>query len=524
VNQGLQILAVGGLLAGAVAASLAAHRLRLPALLLFLAIGMAAGSDGAGWISFDDYEVARQIGVISLAVILFDGGLTAGWTQIKSVIGPSLCLSIGGTVLVAVATAAGALALFGLSPLQALLLGSVMASTDSAAVFGVLRGSTLRPRLRRTLEGEAGFNDPVALVLVLGFMDWISNPDYNLVDMVVLGARELVLGALCGYLVGRTAVSAFSRLRPPSSGLFPVASLAVAALAFGLADTLQGSGFLAVYLAGLILGDAPIPGRQTIAVFHDGMAWVAQIGLFLALGLLVFPSQLGAVAPEGIALGLVLVLVARPLATLLATIGRGFSLPERAVLSWAGLRGAAPVVFATFPVAAGVPGSQALFNIVFFAVVISTLLQGTTFEPLARAFDLTAQAPPLPRRFVEYGGSRAMGVEFMEYPVTDVDAVVGRRVRDLGLPSGSTLAVVVRGEEAVPPAESTRLNAGDTLHLVVREQTVGPMAGLIEHLRAGSARPVERARGDGTPATAERSSWLVRLIRPPARGQSGRTR
>jgi cell volume regulation protein A len=319
--------------------------------------------------------------------------------------------------------------------------------------------------------------------------------------------------------------------------LFPVASVAVAALAFGLADTLHGSGFLAVYLAGLILGDAPIPGRQTIAIFHDGIAWVAQIGLFLTLGLLVFPSQLGAIAPAGIALGLFLVLIARPLATIAATIGRGFTVPERIVLSWAGLRGAAPVVFATFPVAAGIPGSQDLFNIVFFAVVVSTLLQGTTFERLARAFGLTEQAPPLPRQLVEFGGSRRLGVELMEYPVTDRDAVVGRRVRDLGLPSGSTLAVVVRGDEAVPPAGSTRLNAGDTLHLVVREQTAGPVAGLIEQLQAGDARQVEGAREGGATnpadwswsstrdfaATAARSSWMVRLIRPPARARSGRT-
>jgi cell volume regulation protein A len=368
-------------------------------------------------------------------------------------------------------------------------------------------------------------------------MEQIVHPGYSLADMVAMGARELVLGGLCGLLVGRLAGVAFSRLRPPSSGLFPVASLAVAALAFGLADTLQGSGFLAVYLAGLILGDAPIPGRQTIGVFHDGVAWVAQTGLFLALGLLVFPSQLLAVAPEGIALGLFVVLVARPLATMAATMRQGFSTAERVVLSWAGLRGAAPVVFATFPVAAGVPGSQALFNIVFFAVVVSTLLQGMTFEPLARALGLTAQAPPLPRPLVEFGGSRRLGVELVEYPVTDMDSVVGRRVRDLRLPLGSSLAVVVRGDEAVPPAESTRLNAGDTLHLVVREQAAGTVAGLIERLRAGDASSVGEAHpGDpassqwsmrrilGLGVTGARASRVLRLIRPPAPVRSGRRR
>jgi cell volume regulation protein A len=532
VDQGLQILAIGGLLAGAVASSLAAARLRLPSLLLFLAIGMAAGSDGAGWIAFDNFEVARQIGVIALALILFDGGLAAGWTEIRSVLRPSLCLAIGGTVLVAVATGLGAMALFRFSPLQALLLGSIIASTDSAAVFGLLRGSTLNRRLRRTLEGEAGFNDPVALVLVLGFMERITHPGYGVADMVLLGARELVIGAFCGFLVGRGAAVAFSRLRPPTSGLFPVASLAVAALAFGAADTFHGSGFLAVYLAGLLLGDAPIPGRQTIGVFHDGVAWISQVGLFLALGLLVFPSQLAEVAPEGVALGLFVVLVARPLATLVATMRGGFSRAERIVLSWAGLRGAAPVVFATFPVAAGLPGSRGIFNIVFFAVVVSTLLQGLTFEPLARALGLTAQAPPLPRQLVEFGGARRLGVELVEYPVSDMDAVVGRRVRDLNLPQGSTLAVVVRGDAAVPPAGSTRLNAGDTLHLVVREQAAGPVAELIERLRAGDVRTSEGTR-EGSLAQPDSwwralrlgvtgalpPAWVLRQIRRPARVQ-----
>jgi cell volume regulation protein A len=531
--EGLQILAVGGLLAGAVAASLAAARLRFPSLLLFLAIGMAAGSDGAGWITFDNYEVARQIGVISLALILFDGGLAAGWTQIRSVLGTSLRLAVGGTVLVAVVTAVGAMGLFGISLWQALLLGSIIASTDSAAVFGLLRGSTLSRRISRTLEGEAGFNDPVALVLVLGFTERIMHPGYSIADMIVLGARELALGGLCGFVVGRVAAAAFSRLRPPTSGLFPVASLAVAALAFGAADTVHGSGFLAVYLAGLILGDAPIPGRQTVSVFHDGAAWVAQIALFLTLGLLVSPSQLGAVAPEGIALGLLIVLVARPLATMAATVRQGFSVAERVVLSWAGLRGAAPVVFATFPVAAGVPGSKGLFDVVFFAVVVSTLLQGLTFEPLARALGLTTEAPPLPRQFVEFGGSRRLGVDLVEYPVTDMDAVVGRRVRDLRLPSGSSLAVVVRGEEAIPPAGWTRLKAGDRLHLVIREQTAGPTAGLIELLRAGDVSPFERARR-GNLVRSEWSSWralgraltgglrasrVLRRIRRPAQAQ-----
>ena len=229
--DGPVILALGGLLAASVVASLVAARLRVPALLLFLGVGVAAGSGGAGWIVIDDYALARDVGSVALALILFDGGLRAGFSEIRDVLWPALRLAIGGTLIVAVVTAVAAMALFRFSPLEALLLGSIIASTDSAAVFGLLRGSTLRRRLVRTLEGEAGFNDPVALVLVLGFMEWIRHRDYSLADMLVLAVRELALGALCGYAVAWLAVRAFTRLRAPSSGLYPVASVAVAAIA-----------------------------------------------------------------------------------------------------------------------------------------------------------------------------------------------------------------------------------------------------------------------------------------------------
>lgn len=493
------ILAAGVLLAAAVAASLVAARLGIPSLLLFLAVGMAAGSDGAGWISFDDYDLARDISIAALALILFDGGLRSGVSQLRGVLWPSLRLAFAGTVIVAIVTGVAASLLFGLPLLQGLLLGSIVASTDSAAVFGLLRRSSLSRRLVRTIEGESGFNDPVALILVLGFVDWIRHPDYGLVDMTVLALRALVIGGLCGYLVGRLAVDVLSRIRLPMTGLYPVASFAVAALAFGTADNLNGSGLLAVYLAALLLADAPIPGRQTIAVFHDGLAWIAQLGLFLTLGLLVRPSSLEAVATEGIVLALVLVLFARPLATMAATVGVGFTGPERLVLAWAGLRGAVPIVFATIPVAAGLPGSTAFFNIVFFAVVVSTVLQGLTFEPLARALGLTTIAPVLPRPLVEFGGARRLGAEVVEYPVTVADGVVGRRVRDLELPLGITLAVIVRGDEAVPPMDSSRLHAGDVLHFLVREEIAGRIPELLGRLRepAADARIAERPAGSG---------------------------
>jgi cell volume regulation protein A len=491
MSDGELILVVGLLLAAALAASLAASRLRVPALLLFLGLGMAVGSDGAGWIQFDDYGLARRIGAIALALILFDGGLSASFQELRGVMGPALRLASAGTIITALVTGLAATAFFGLPLLQGLLLGSILASTDSAAVFGLLRETSLRRRVRLTLEGEAGFNDPVAVLLVLGFVQWIQDPSYGVLNMVVLFVREIASGAICGYVVGRLAIWALSRSRLPSAGLHPVASCSVAALAFGLAETLGGSGFLAVYMVGLMLGGSSIAGKQTIATFHQGLAWVAQITLFLTLGLLVFPSHLGGAIAPGLVLALVLALVARPLATLLVTSGDRFGAGERLVLAWAGLRGAVPVVLATFAVTSHIPGSASFFNIVFFTVLVSTLAQGTTLEPLARAFGLTSREPPLPRPLTEFGTIGRLGAQVMEYPVRSSDRVVGLPVRDLGIPQDATLDVIVRGDQALPPGGSTQIEAGDTLHLLVRDEVASSVRLLLERWRGDQPVPPE---------------------------------
>lgn len=477
------ILVAGALLVAALGAAVVAARLRLPALLLILLVGMAAGSDGAGWLSFDNYELARRIGTIALALILFDGGLSSGWSQIRPVIRPALLLSLGGTLITAIVAGLAASALFGLSPVHGMLLGSILAATDTAAVFGLVHGSSLRGRLARTLEGEAGFNDPVAVLLVLGFVEWIRRPDYSVVDMTALFAKELVIGAVCGYLAARAGGEAFRRIRMPVAGLYPVATFAVAAVAFGTAASLSGSGFLAVYVAGLMLGDAKLPARHTIAIFHDALAWIAQVGLFLTLGLLVFPSQLGVAAAQGLLLWLVITFVARPLAVAASTLFDRFSRGERVVLAAAGMRGGMAVLLATFPVTSGIHGSVAFFNVVFLAVVLSTLLQGPTFEPLARRLGLTVSEPALPRPLTEFGTIRGLGAEVVEFQVMAADGIVGRRVGELGLPKEATLTLIVRGSEAVPPRPSTVVKAGDELHLVVREEVASQLRQLLDHWR-----------------------------------------
>src|SRR3954470_21827704 len=250
MSEGLIVLAAGALLASTLLASLVAQRVRLPALVLFLGIGIAVGSDGAGWIRFNDYELARQIGTLALALILFEGGLSTNKDDLRAVLRPALGLAIVGTIVTAVITGGAAMALFGLAPLFGLLLGSILSSTDGAAVFGILRGSPLPGRIVNTLEGEAGLNDPVAVLLVVGFTRWIQQPGYGLLDMAWLLAMQLGIGALAGLAIGRGAAAALSRMRLPTAGLYPVATLATGAIAFGLAESLHGSGFLAVYLAG----------------------------------------------------------------------------------------------------------------------------------------------------------------------------------------------------------------------------------------------------------------------------------
>jgi cell volume regulation protein A len=494
MGDGHLILIAGALMAAGLAASLLATRVRVPGLILFLAVGMLVGSDGLGWIDFADYELARDIGVIALILILFEGGLTAGLAEIRPVLGAALSLAVVGTLLTAVITGLAAAWLFDLSTLEGLLLGSILAPTDAAAVFAMLRGSTLRRKLAQTLEGEAGMNDPVAVLLVLGFIDWIEEPGYGLADMLAAFVVELGIGLVVGVALGWLAVRGLRHLRLETGGLYPVASLTVAALAFGAAEAIHGSGFLAVYLAGLALGSAQIPARRTITAFHEGMAWVSQLTVFLALGLLVFPSEFGGVALEGTALALIIALVARPVATAVSTAPFAYDARERLALGWAGLRGAIPVVLATFAVIEDIPRSLEFFDIVFFAVVISTLLQGMSFEPVARWLKVTTSRPALPRPLAETGTIRGLGAEVLEYPVGPEDAIVGARVRDLGLPREALVNVIVRGDRALPPRGSTRLEAGDRLHVLLRQEVARDLPSMLDRWRDGPVAPRPRTR------------------------------
>jgi cell volume regulation protein A len=489
MKDGQIILVAGALLSAGLLASLLAVRVRVPSLVVFLAVGMAIGSI---WFEFDDYELARSVGIVALALILFEGGLNSGYLEIRPALPAALSLAIVGTLLTAILAGLAAAWLFDLTLLEGMLLGAILSATDGAAIFALLRSSTLKRKLARALEGESGLNDPVAVLLVLGLIKWIEDPSYGLPQMAVEFVMELGIGLAIGIAVGWIAVQAFRRAQLASPGLYPVASLAFAAISFGAADSLHGSGFLAIYITGLMLGSANVPAKQTVAAFHDGLGWVAQLVMFLTLGLLVFPDQLDDVAVEGTVLALVIVFVARPIAAWIATLPFDFDWRERVLLGWAGLRGAVPVVLATFPVIDRVPHSLEFFNIVFFAVVFSTILQGTTMELLAGRLGLTGADPALPRPLAEAGTIRRLGAEVLEYRIDPDDAIVGAPVRDLALPRDAVVNVIVRGEEAIPPRGSTRLRAGDHIHVLTRVDAAGEVRGLADIWRSGPIGPPPR--------------------------------
>jgi potassium/hydrogen antiporter len=458
------LLLVGAVLAGSIVVAFGAARVGVPSLVAFLALGMLLGSDGPGGIEFDDAELARNVGIVGLAAILYEGGLSTSWRRLRAFAVPAGLLSTVGVVVTAVLTGAAAYLLFDLSWLGSVLLGAVVASTDAAAVFATLRYTHIRRRLARTLEAETGLNDPVAIALTIGLIDWIDEPSFGFPDLVLLVVRQLTLGLLTGVVLGAVAMWVFARL-PQSIGAFvPVASVAAAALSFGAADVIGGSGFLAVYLVGLAVGSTPSRYRRQLVTFHEGLAFLAQVTMFVVLGLLVFPSDLPAVALAGLALAGLLVVVIRPIAVLIATAFQNFTARERALLGWAGLRGAVPIVLATFVLSSDLGKAETIFNAVFFVVVVSTLVQGTTLEWIAARLGLVDPRPAVVAAPLEVD---ALGsLELVEFDVAGDDAIAGAAVRELGLPRTSLIAVVARRGETIPPRGTTVIQPGDRLFVL----------------------------------------------------------
>ncbi|MCP9464562.1 MAG: potassium/proton antiporter [Nitrospira sp.] len=380
------LLGASVLLLLSVLSSTASGRLGVPALLLFLAIGMLAGSDGPGGIHFDNPFLAQSIGVLALTFILFAGGLDTDWVVVRSQLGRGVALSTVGVVITAGLIGLFATTVVGFSWLEGLLIGAIVSSTDAAAVFAVMRSRSVRLRdpLKPLLELESGSNDPMAVFLTIGLISLMTGASTSVIDLVPLFVRQMVVGAAIGYGTGKLMVELVNRLRLEYEGLYPVLTLSLVLLTYSGSAWLGGNGFLAVYLAGLIMGSRDFLHKRSLLRFHDGLAWLMQIAMFLVLGLQVFPSQLLSVAGIGFFFALFLMVCARPVAVFLTLAFTRLTVREKTMIAWVGLRGAVPIILATFPLLAGIPQAPMMFNLVFFIVLTSVLLQGTSIPLVAR--------------------------------------------------------------------------------------------------------------------------------------------
>jgi cell volume regulation protein A len=470
VSINAAMLLAGVLLLLGIASSKFSARLGVPVLVLFLSVGMLAGSEGLGRIPFENYGLANNIGSVALGLILFDGGLRTPLQAVRRVWKPALALSTVGVLLTSLITGLAASWVLGLPLLQGLLVGSIVGSTDAAAVFSVLRSSGLRlpERLTATLEVESGANDPMAIFLTLGLIGVITGSADSPLALLWLFLGQFGVGTIAGLLVGRLATAAVNHINLDTPGLYPLLALAFALVAFGAAAVLGGSGFLAVYIAGIVLGSSTIVFRRGIFSFHDAIAWLGQIVLFVMLGLLSFPSRLLAVAWEGLLIALVLILVARPIAVWASVWPFRFRRRELSFLSWVGLKGAVPITLATFPLLAGVPKSGQIFNAVFFVVVLSALSQGWSLPLVARWLHLGRPADPTPALSVEINALRQVDGEIVDYTVQPGSLVAGLPLRELALPDGVVVSLIVRGQEVVMPRGSSTLQPGDHVFVALR--------------------------------------------------------
>jgi cell volume regulation protein A len=476
------VLLAALLLLGGVLLSKTSSRFGVPSLLLFLLLGILAGSEGILRVAFDDMEFAQSAGIIALAFILFSGGLGTRWRDISPVLAPGLALASVGVLLSAVVLGAVASIILDLGLLEGMLLGGIIASTDAAAVFSILRsrGVQLTARLRAMLELESGSNDPAAVFLTVGIISLIQTDNTTVGDLIISFIMQMSVGAVAGVVMAKIAVMMINRLHLEFDGLYPVATFAFVLAMFEIVTWIGGSGFLAAYVAGTVMANSDFLHKRSLIRFHDAIGWLMQIGMFVLLGLLVFPSQLLNVIWQSLAVAAVLMLVARPLAALITLLP--FRRPAREIgfVSWVGLRGAAPIILATFPVVAGIPEAEKIFNVVFFVVLTSVLVQGTTIPYMARRMgvEVDASSEPKPMSFdaVIVGDASHQLHQIRIAPGARAE---GSRVMDLALPSELLIVLLRRGETTILPQGGTMLHGGDELLLFGEDQVLAEVSSVF---------------------------------------------
>ncbi len=469
------ILLVGSiLLFVSIAVSKTSARFGVPTLLLFLFVGMLFGSDGLG-IQFNDMKDAQFVGMIALCIILFSGGMDTKFQEIKPVLAPGLVLSTVGVLLTAIFTGLFIWWLSGMewsniyfAFLPSLLLASTMSSTDSASVFAILRQQkmNLKHNLRPMLELESGSNDPMAYMLTIVLIQFINNEVNGAGAIIISFLQQFVFGALIGYGTGKFAVYIINKLNLDNKALYPIFMLAVVFFTFSVCDLFKGNGYLAVYISGMMIGNSKIANRKEISTFFDGLTWLFQIIMFILLGLLVNPREMFDVALVAILVAAFMILIGRPLSVAISLLPfRKITARSKLYISWVGLRGAVPIIFATYPVVADVEGADQIFNIVFFITILSLILQGTTLPFFARKLGLSA---PLEKTGNDFGVELPdeIDTDLTDLTVTSAMLADGDTLKEVELPEGALVMIVKRGTEFLVPNGSLHLQVGDKLLLI----------------------------------------------------------
>ncbi|RYY67603.1 MAG: potassium/proton antiporter [Chitinophagaceae bacterium] len=467
------ILLIGSLLLLiSVIAGKTIRRLGVPTLIFFLIVGILAGSEGVGGIHFDNAKFAQFIGIVALNFILFSGGLDTRWQHIRPVLSKGIALSTVGVFITALSVGVFVHYVFGFTLAEGLLLGSVISATDAAAVFSILRGKGigLKGPLQPMLELESGSNDPMAYFLTITFTGIVAQGDADAWTLILSFFKEFIIGGALGLLMGRASVWLINNIRLGTEGLYPVLTLGLALFTYSCTHALGGNGFLAIYLCAIIMGNSPMVRRRSLTRFYDGQAWLMQIILFLTLGLQVFPSRILPLVGTGMAISAFLMFVARPLGVFLALLPFRINRRNKLFLSWVGLRGGVPIVFATYPLLAGLDKAEMIFNLVFFISVTSVLLQGTTLSPVARLLGVSV---PANRRRLDAAFETEDQVhgEQRVLHIPPGARSAGRRIVELSLPPRVTILSIEREGRFVLPNGSTRLAVGDRVQVLAPDHS-----------------------------------------------------
>jgi len=435
---------------------------------------MLAGSEGPGGIHFDDPSIARSIGVVALALILFAGGLDTNWKSVQPVLWQGLGLSTVAVFITALLVGWFVSAVTPFSLLEGLLLGSIVSSTDAAAVFAVLRSRSvsLRGNLKPLLELESGSNDPMAVFLTTGFIGLIANPASSFAGLIPMFIQQMTLGALIGYGAGRMMIYIINHLRLEYEGLYPVLTLALVLISYSGASIVGGNGFLAVYIAGIIMGNNDFIHKRSLVRFHDGLAWLMQITMFLALGLLVFPSHILPIIGIGFLVAAFLMIVARPVSVFATLAFAKTNTREKTLVSWVGLRGAVPIILATFPLLAGIRQADMIFNLVFFIVLTSALLQGSSIPKVAKWLRVDAPLPGDTEAAYDMGEEECIICRLAEVRVPEDSELIGKQIVEAGLPENTDIVLLNRGRRIIIPTGATILEPGDVMLVLADEESL----------------------------------------------------